>query len=75
MTDAYQNRIAPLCPGFDMTFLTARGRGFLALGGSRGARCPGCRGGECRVAEGTACAVPRQIAPPFESMLFEAAGR
>ena len=28
-----------------------------------------------RVAEGTACAVPRQIAPPFESMLFEAAGR
>src|SRR5229473_2933086 len=37
------------------------------------ARCPGCRGGECRVAEGTAFAVPRQIAPPVESMLFEAA--
>jgi hypothetical protein len=31
--------------------------------------------GEWRVAEGTACAVPRQIAPPIESTLFEAAGR
>ena len=30
---------------------------------------------KCRVAEGTACAVHAQIAPPVESMLFEAAGR
>ena len=48
---------------------------FLHWAVPRGTRCHGCRGGECRVAEGTACAVPRQIGPPFESMLFEAAGR
>jgi hypothetical protein len=48
---------------------------FLHWAVPGGARCPGCRGGECRVAEGTACGVPRQIAPPVESMLFEAAGR
>jgi len=52
-----------------------RAEDFLHLAVPGGARFPGCCGGECRLPKGTAYAVPRQIAPPVESMLFEAAGR